>query len=551
MLCIKRAVAGCIAVWPLLSGVIWAQTVEGDILRGQGAFLRGAGWYNLHTAQANRINVEATIRWKEDLRKIQRERAYYDAQKAESKKLTVEQFRQQMALKEQELRTNPSINDVQSGAALNALFYDLTDPDLTSDKWKSVSPVQLPPGASVKELIFAFTPHKVSSQASAALTRGVIALSRLEIKDKWPVLMKKDQLAQERKGYEDAYIRVRDKVLKGDYAVEEILRLDTALDNLKEKTLAEIPPERGYRIQAVKFVDDLRDATRMFDARTVDYAREILLDTKDHDATTVEELVAFMTKYRLAFSNSESSPATRDLYSQIYEKLRQQADLLDVKFIVPPVPGGKDEPAPKNKWVSLFNGKDLSGWQLQPPAGKPGQFFAVENGVIVARSDAGKPPHCFILTDRQYSDFALRLEFALDADTDGGVAIRAMPGEMGPRRVNFVSPVLKLMGTPLGNGLTTGDTFDIRDAKNKRDKDAAMARAPGAWNRLEITVNGQTMSASINGKQVVQLTGSSGKRLPNNQLPGLDRSNGRIGLQQIKGTIRFRNIEVQELSSSK
>ena len=328
------AIVCCSLLWLWTDGVGYAQTVEGDILRGQGAFLRGAGWYNLRTAKATAINVDTTIRWKEDLRKIQRERAYYDAQKAESKKLTVEEFRRQMAQRERELRTNPSINDVQSGAALNALFYDLTDPDLTSDKWKSVSPVELPPGASVKELIFAFTPHKVSSQASAALTRGVIALSRLEIKDKWPVLMKKDELARERKGYEDAYVRVRDKVLRGDYAVEEILALDTALENLKEKVLVEIPSERSYRIEAVKFVDDLRAATRMFDAKTVDYAREILVDTKDHDATTVEELVAFMTKYRLQFTNSERSPATRELYSLIYEKLRQQASMLNVKFDV-------------------------------------------------------------------------------------------------------------------------------------------------------------------------------------------------------------------------
>src|SRR5262245_983725 len=331
------AIVCCSLLWLSADRVGHAQTVEGDILRGQGAFLRGAGWYNLNTAKANSINVDAAIRWKADLRKIQRERAYYEAQKAESKKLTVEEFRRQMALKEQELRTNPSINDVQSGAALNALFYDLTDPDLTSDKWKSVSPLELPPGASVKELIFAFTPHKVSSQASAALTRGVIALSRLDIKDKWPMLMKKDELAPERKGYEDAYVRVRDKVLRGDYAVEEILALDTALENLKQKVLKEIPAKLGYQIEAVNFVNDLRDATRMFDTNTVDYAREILVDTKDHDAATVEELVAFMTKYRLQFSNTERSPKARELYSLIYEKLRQQASMLNVKFDVAPL----------------------------------------------------------------------------------------------------------------------------------------------------------------------------------------------------------------------
>jgi hypothetical protein len=107
-------------------------TVEGDILRGQGAFLTGASWYNLRTAQANSVNVDATIRWKQDLRKIQQERDYRELQKKYEKNQNVEEFRRKMREREKELRTNPSPEDVQSGAALNALVYDLTDPDITS-----------------------------------------------------------------------------------------------------------------------------------------------------------------------------------------------------------------------------------------------------------------------------------------------------------------------------------------------------------------------------------------------------------------------------------
>ncbi len=314
----------CCVVWLSLSGALCAQTVEGDILRGQGAFLEGVGWYNLNTAQANKINVEAAIRWKEDLRKIQQERAYYAAQKAESRKLTAEEFRRKMAQRDQELRTHPSANDVQSGAALNALVYDLTDPDLTGEKWRRVSPVSLPPSMSVKDLIFSFTPSRASTQASAALSRGVIALSRLDIKDKWPGLLNKDELSRERQAYENAYIRARDKIVAGTYAVDEILAMDRALDNLKKKIETEVPVERGFRAEAMKFADDLREATRMFDANSVDYTRQILIDTRDHDAATVEELVGFMTKYRLQFANSSRSPAARTLYGQLYEKLRQQ-----------------------------------------------------------------------------------------------------------------------------------------------------------------------------------------------------------------------------------
>ena len=276
-------------------------TVEGDIARGEGAFLSGVGWYNLRTAQAASVNVDSAIRWKADLRKIQQEARELEAQKKYQKNMNIEQVRGEWPSARrscgQVLRRR-----MCSRARSNALVYDLTDPDITSSQWRNATAVALPPDMSVKELIFRFTPHKVSTQASAALSRGVIALSRLDIKDRWPALLKKDELAKERKAYEDAYIRVREKLLKGEYAIDEILRLDAALDGLQKRIDTEIPTERGFRTVANKFVEDLREATRMFDANSVDYAREILADTTDHDAANVEELVAFMTKYRLQFS---------------------------------------------------------------------------------------------------------------------------------------------------------------------------------------------------------------------------------------------------------
>src|SRR4051812_28395007 len=46
-----------------------AQTPQGDILRGQGRYLEGAGWYNFNTARAGRINVET---WKAYNGEVQR-----------------------------------------------------------------------------------------------------------------------------------------------------------------------------------------------------------------------------------------------------------------------------------------------------------------------------------------------------------------------------------------------------------------------------------------------------------------------------------------------
>jgi hypothetical protein len=62
---------------------------------------------------------------------------------------------------------------------------------------------------------------------------------------------------------------------------------------------------------------------------------------------------------------------------------------------------------------SLFNGQDLTGWQIE--RGDPASW-TVEDGAIVGRSQDYRT-RSFLLTDREYSDFVLRLEFNLDQGT--------------------------------------------------------------------------------------------------------------------------------------
>ena len=319
-----------------------AQTVPGDAARGQGSYLNGLGWYNLNTAKANSINVDATIRWKRDLRQIQLDRwdlvANQNARKAAGKKLKIEEVRHQQLVRLRQLRIEPTAADVETGDALNVLLYDLTDPDISQESWSNTSQaVKLPEGMSVKDLVFRFTSLKGSSATSAALSKGVIALSRLAVAgDKWPTPLQVPEIQKERAAYEAAYAKVRDQILAGQFDLKAVQAMDRSLDALNEKVKTAVPAERGFRTEAAKFVSDLKDSTRMFDAATVDYAREILNDTKDHDATTVAEQVAFMLKYRLQFASAERSPGAREIYTPLFEKLKEQHKVFGIT--VPEVP---------------------------------------------------------------------------------------------------------------------------------------------------------------------------------------------------------------------
>src|SRR5689334_16215843 len=75
-------------------------------------------------------------------------------------------------------------------------------------------------------------------------------------------------------------------------------------------------------------------------------------------------------------------------------------------------------------FVSLFNGKDLTGWTL---VGGKGPGYIVENGTIVCPEGGGGN----LLTDKEYSDFVLRLDFKLSPGGNNGVGLRApMAGDV-------------------------------------------------------------------------------------------------------------------------
>ena len=132
--------------------------------------------------------------------------------------------------------------------------------------------------------------------------------------------------------------------------------------------------------------------------------------------------------------------------------------------------------AAQNRFVTLFDGKDLSHWQ-------PGfSNWVVENGTIALkdRSDGREHNDNYLWTKEQYGDFVLELEFKAPADrANSGVFLRTSdikdPVYSGIEiQVGHVSPSGQMVRNSVG-GL-----YDlIAPSKD--------AQKPGEWNKYVIT----------------------------------------------------------------
>lgn len=165
-------------------------------------------------------------------------------------------------------------------------------------------------------------------------------------------------------------------------------------------------------------------------------------------------------------------------------------------------------------WVSLFDGRTLSGWKVITCEA------VVEDGAIHLKAGDG-----VVRTEKKYKDFVLEVEWkALKPDNwDSGVFIRC--GDPPADRPWPKTYQLNLRKKMEGN---------IPELKKARSK--GLTRA-GEWNRFKVTVEGTKVALEINGK-------------PAWKADGLETPEGFIALQaEIPGggEFLFRNIRIREL----
>jgi hypothetical protein len=200
----------------------------------------------------------------------------------------------------------------------------------------------------------------------------------------------------------------------------------------------------------------------------------------------------------------------------------------------------------KQGWVLLFDGKTSAGWKNYKGNPFPEKGWVIENGVLSV-DPAGKGGD--IITEEQFSDFELSLEFRISKGANSGIKYFILPGSNLGMEYQIldddVHPDAKLGKD--GNRLQ-GGLYDVIPPKGKKDKPV------GEWNHARIISKGNHVEHWLNGKKVVEFERGSAaflaykaqSKFKDNATWGTPKQ-APILLQDHGDVVSFRNIKIRKL----
>lgn len=184
---------------------------------------------------------------------------------------------------------------------------------------------------------------------------------------------------------------------------------------------------------------------------------------------------------------------------------------------------------------SVFNGKDLSGWE-----------GAIDNYEVKSGSIVCKPGHGGALyTKEEYEDFAVRVEFKLPPGGNNGLAIR-FPGTGNPAYEGMCELQV------LDNDHPMYATLDPRQyhgsAYGFAPAHRGYLRPVGEWNFEEATVIGTTIKVELNGTKILETDLATIKEvMANSPHPGRNLLKGHFGFAGHNDPVEFRNVSIKRL----
>jgi hypothetical protein len=222
-------------------------------------------------------------------------------------------------------------------------------------------------------------------------------------------------------------------------------------------------------------------------------------------------------------------------------------------LLIRKLPPGSARPATTPKtdadgFVTLFNGKDLTGWTAGPD-----NSWIVQDGVLTVRRknmDGQEHNFDYLWTKDPYGDFILDLEFKVVEGTNSGIFFRTSDLK-DPVYTGIEVQVANSYGRPkITKTGTAGAIYDCQEPSQNAIK------PPGEWNRCTLTCRGSRIEVVLNGDKVIDMdldrwteAGANPDGTKNKFQRALrDFARvGYVGLQDHGRPVWYRNIRIKRL----
>lgn len=175
------------------------------------------------------------------------------------------------------------------------------------------------------------------------------------------------------------------------------------------------------------------------------------------------------------------------------------------------------------KWLGATGNYDFNNGEIQCKPKKGGTLF----------------------TEKQYSDFAVQLEFKLPPGGNNGLAIR-YPGKGNPAYAGMAE--LQVLDNTAKKYMKLDDRQFHGSAYGMVPAHRGYLRPVGEWNFQTVEAVGSKIKVELNGTRILDADLSGVTDFMNNKPhPGKDLKKGHFGFAGHNDPVAFRNIKIKEL----
>jgi hypothetical protein len=326
-----------------------ADTVQGSIARGLGAWAMGEGFYNKQTAEANAINADTIMRWNQYVYEAQKEANRIHHERLAQERLRNRQAREQIY---QRLRNNPEPADIYRGDAMNVAFDEINDPRIYVKSLEAGK--EKLPGDLVRNIPFQY--------ASLAISVSIHQLTR----GNPPAGLMRPEFEPERAEFKALAAKIREQLNEEKMPDPALINQAlAAIHSAEEKAQNLLPRGTRERNEVDRYLKALHGLVAMLQTPAIDV---ILSGVEMRPEVTVAQLLNFMNAYNLRFGPA-TTPPQRMAYDRLYPTLVAMRN--EIAPLLASSPGATTSGQEAGEFFSGMSLEDIQKKAPRPPAPQP------------------------------------------------------------------------------------------------------------------------------------------------------------------------------------